>query len=556
MKVTSRKAKIVATLGPASSDLETIKKMIDAGLNVARVNMSHGTHESQGALIDLVRRASDEVGIQVAILLDLQGPKIRVDKLENALDLLQGEEWVIGKSADQEHYPEYAGKFIPTTYEHLVKDAEVGCTILFDDGMIEAKAIEKDRDVLKIKIEHGGKLTSNKGINLPDINVSAPSLTPKDEKDLIFGLKKNVDFIALSFVRRAEDIRHVKQILHELKRDIPIVSKIEKPEAIENFREILRLTDLVMIARGDMGVELGNHLVPGVQKKIIGLCNRVGVPVITATQMLESMIQNSRPTRAEASDVANAVWDGSDALMLSGESAAGRFPIKSIQMMDSLIKEAEKNPKVRPLVRDLRIRSTTAIIQVAASMMAEQLRAKWILSVTERGNSCLKMTRFRPKTPVLGVTHSIDVARRMAMYWGIVPYYVENAGYDISNLETHSLNKLKKDDLVQNGDRVVITHGDGKYFKEGSSNSLRIEIIKDLEKVESELVEEKFSKGRILYDPMVCATCRACVKVCPFEIWEPNGQQVKINKDKIEKCLLDMTCVEKCPVNAIEILPG
>lgn len=311
-----RRAKIIATIGPSCNTVEKLSQLMRAGINAARINMSHGTHEGHAQSILNVREASRQTGIEVAILLDLQGPKIRLDKLPVPLEPKNGEEWVIGPSHVKDNYPEYATRFIPTIYKDLVKDAHVGAMILFDDGLLEAEAIEKDRDVLKIRFNVGGILKSNKGINLPNVNVSAPSYTDKDHEDLMFGLKQGVDYVALSFVRTAEDVRAVKAMLHKMRVEIPIVSKVEKPEAIKNIQEIIAISDMIMIARGDMGVEVGNHLVPSIQKELIRACNAVGKPVITATQMLESMITNSRPTRAEASDVANAIWDGTDCVKI------------------------------------------------------------------------------------------------------------------------------------------------------------------------------------------------------------------------------------------------
>ena len=400
-----RRAKIIATIGPSSNTVEMLEKMILAGMNAARVNMSHGTYEAHEQSIKNIRQASKNLGREIAILLDLQGPKIRVDKLPEPLILGDGDVWVIGPSHVKADYPEYANNFIPTIYKNLVKDAHVGARILFDDGLLEAEAIEKDRDILKIKVKVGGILKSNKGINLPYVNVSAPSFTDKDREDLLFGLKQGVDYVALSFVRTADDILQVKALLHQMKVQIPIVSKVEKPEALDNMESIIRASDAIMIARGDMGVEVGNHLVPSIQKKMIKMCNDLGKPIITATQMLESMITNSRPTRAEASDVANAIWDGTDVVMLSGETASGKYPLDAITIMSQIIEEAEKTPGERPLLRHMDISSVTASVQVSAAIVAEKTKARWIISITEGGNSCLRMTRFRPKTVVLGVNH-------------------------------------------------------------------------------------------------------------------------------------------------------
>ncbi len=558
---TKRRAKIVATLGPASNDVETIKKLIRAGLNVARINMSHGTHEGHKEVIENVREASRQIGWEVAILLDLQGPKIRVDKLEKNLVLAEGEEWVIGETKLKDKYPEYQDKFIPTIYENLVKDSKVGDRILFDDGNLQAVATEHDREVLKIKVSVGGELKSNKGINLPDSNVSAPSFTEKDEKDLMFGLTQNIDFVALSFVRRKEDILKVKYLLHKLKVHTPIVAKIEKPQALDNIEGILDVTDGIMVARGDMGVEIGNHLVPRVQKELIDKCNNRGIPVITATQMMESMIENPVPTRAEASDVANAIWDGTDAVMLSAESAAGKYPVVAVEMMASIIKEAEKNPKERPYLRHVDLSSINASTMVAASLIAEKTGAKSILSVTETGNSLLKLSRFRPKNRVMGVTTSVETLRRMCLYWGVTPFLLKNYDADDEGLEFEIIKQVKEGISLVNGDKIVITRGDGKFFKRGSSNSLRVETIKDKPKVESgeEYLEHvEFDKGAINLSTITCAGCQSCVSICPHDIWavrNDSNNHTYINESKVSECSLDMECVRVCPTGAIEIIP-
>jgi pyruvate kinase len=562
--MSNRRAKLIATIGPSSNSKEMLEKMILAGMNAARVNMSHGTYEAHEQSIKNIREASQSTGQEVAILLDLQGPKIRVDKLVEPLELKDGEVWVIGPSHLKEKYPEYQKNFIPTIYKNLVKDAHVGARILFDDGLLEAEAIEKDREVLKIKIIVGGTLKSNKGINLPYVKVSAPSFTDKDREDLLFGLKQGVDYVALSFVRTAEDILQVKSLLHQMKVQVPIVSKIEKPEALDNIEEIIKVSDAIMIARGDMGVEVGNHLVPSIQKKIISLCNSLGKPVITATQMLESMITNSRPTRAEASDVANAIWDGTDVVMLSGETASGKYPLEAITIMGQIIEEAERTPAERPLLRNMKINSVTSSIQVAASIVAEKNDARWIISITEGGNSCLKMTRFRPKTKVLGVTNSLAVIRRMNLYWGITPYFFNiHSDEDLGHLGDLMLNDLKKNQLLKNGDKVVLTVGDGRFFRQGTTNSIRVEIIKDvpfaLKNTSQDSIQEvSFDKGKILLDTSICASCQACIRVCPFDIWTSlaeNNFETRIHSVNVNKCALDMQCVEACPTGAIEIIP-
>jgi pyruvate kinase len=349
-----------------------------------------------------------------------------------------------------------------------------------------------------------------------------------------------------------------------MKVQIPIVSKVEKPEALDNMESIIQASDAIMIARGDMGVEVGNHLVPSIQKTMIKACNELGKPIITATQMLESMITNSRPTRAEASDVANAIWDGTDCVMLSGETASGKYPIEAIQIMGQIVEEAEKKPAERPLLRHMNITSVTASVQVAGSIVAEKVNARWIISITEGGNSCLKMTRFRPKTHVLGVTNSLNVIRKMCLYWGISPYYFNiHEDTDLTRLEGLMIDKLKSEDLVKLGDKVVVTVGDGKFFKQGTTNSIRVETIKDVPKAlkntdQDSIQEVSFDRGKFLLDTSICASCQACINVCPFDIWTTspeNNLETRINESKVNKCTMDMACVEVCPTGAIEIIP-
>jgi pyruvate kinase len=555
-----RRAKIVATLGPSSNTVEMIEKLIRAGMNVARVNMSHGTHEGHQQTIANIRQASKNTRREVAVLIDLQGPKIRTDKLPQNLQLKAGETWVIGQTKHEKDYPQYAGKFIPTIYDKLVDDVFDGARILFDDGKLTARAIERDGDVYKIEVLVGGELKSNKGINLPDCEVSAPAFTKKDEEDLMFALKHNIDYIALSFVRRKEDILQVKSLLHKLKIDTPIVSKIEKPQAIDNLDEILEVTDVIMVARGDMGVEVGNHLVPSIQKQIINRCNEAMIPVITATQMLESMTDNPTPTRAEASDVANAIWDGTCAVMLSGESAAGKYPEESVKMMSDIIIEAEKTPKERPLLRHMDLGHINAAMMVAASMIAEKIGARRILAMTEGGKSCQKVSMFRSQVPVAGTTSSLKTARRICLYWGVYPFLIEEHNEDTPGYQKLVVEQAKKRLKLFNGDKIVISRGDGKFFSKWSSNSVKVETIKDAPQFDapSEQLEEiADDKKKILLDLNVCATCQNCVATCPHDIWQYNKEEGKthLNGANVSKCTMDMQCVEACPAGAIEIIP-
>ncbi|MBL6989850.1 MAG: pyruvate kinase [Bacteriovoracaceae bacterium] len=475
MKSFKKNAKIIATLGPASSSVEIIEDLIRAGMNVARLNMGHGTREDHEQLIHNTRKASRNLKREVAILQDLQGPKIRVDKLQQPLKLGEGETWVIGHSKALANYPEYKDCFIPTTYEKLVSDSNIGDRLLFDNGQIVVKAVDKGTDILKIKVEVEGTLSSNKGISLPDTIVSAPSINKKDRQDLEFGLEHNVDYVALPFVRTKEDVEALKTIIRVNNRSIPVVSRIENSQGIENIDELIKASDAIMIARGDMAVEMGNHVVPTIQKEIIRKCNLAGVPVITATQMMESMVFNPIPTRAEASDVANAIWDGTGALMLSTETASGKYPVETVVMMDKIIEEAEKTPSERPLLRDIDLKHINLATVVAASMIAEKVGARRILVVTETGNSCLQIMRFRPTTKVLGITTHKAVMRRMCLYWGVSPFYVGNYDRNDEDIEFNVLNTVAKECNLRSGDHVVIVRGEDEFFKSGRANVVKTE---------------------------------------------------------------------------------
>lgn len=552
-----RRTKILATLGPSSQTVDQIEAMIRAGMNAARINMGHGDDESRAQLIKNIRDAAKRCGTEVAILLDLQGPKIRVDKLKEPLHLKQGEEWSVGtlKSVGGK------GNAISTIYENLVNDVKVGDRILFDDGLIVTTVIKISDEVATVKVEVGGILKSNKGINLPDSKVSAESFTEKDQHDFMNAIKLGVDYIALSFVKKKEDVQKIKYLLHELKFDLPIISKIESPEGIENIEGILEMTDMVMVARGDLGVELGNHKVPSVQKQIINMCNNRGIPVITATQMLESMMNTPSPTRAEASDVANAVWDGTDVVMLSGETAAGKYPLEAIKVMDQIIVEAEKKPKVRPHLRHVDLSSVTTATMVAASIIAEKLDAKKILVVTQTGTAVQRLTRFRPLVPIIGVTNNLRAARRIALMWGASTYYLKNHEEDNLNVELEVIEYVRQKSGLKNGDKIVIARGEGRFFSKGSSaNSVKVEIIKHLPKREIDstgLSEVNIPGGKIMHDQSLCASCQKCIHICPHEIFKltkDENRSTYIDHVRAPECSMDMQCVAACPSGAIEIM--
>lgn len=411
-----RRTKIVATLGPASSSPEMLERLLVAGVDLFRLNFSHGTLDDKALLINRIRDVSARLGKEVGILADLQGPKIRTGKMAGDGMLLQKGQEVVITTADILG----ADGVIPTIYTELPRDVTPGARILLDDGLLELKVLAIAGEEVRCLVIHGGLLKNNKGINLPGVKVSAPSLTEKDLADLDFCLWVDVDYIALSFVRTHEDVEQIKRIIYSAGKDIPVVAKIEKPEALRNFKKILKVTDAVMVARGDLGVEIQAEKVPLIQKKIIMACNQAGKPVITATQMLESMITNPRPTRAETSDVANAIIDGTDAVMLSGETASGAYPVAAVETMARIALDVE----VAGLgsTHDAPAQLTPSIAQAvgeAACRAAASLKAKAIAVFTHSGSTAALISRFRPPIPIVAFTNTPPIQRKLSLYWGV-----------------------------------------------------------------------------------------------------------------------------------------
>jgi len=467
MPRTTRNTKIVATVGPASSSPDMIQKLIKAGVDIFRLNFSHGDNSQKLELIRVIRQVSEKVGRQVGILGDLQGPKIRTGKMVgDGMQLVKGQEVVI--TTDDVLG---ADGIIPTIYRSLPYDVHPKSRILLDDGLMELKVVAVEGERVRCQVVAGGLLKNNKGINLPGVNVSAPCLTEKDLIDLDFALEAGVDFIALSFVRTAEDIEQIKQVITAKGKDTPVVAKIEKPEALRNFKKILEVTDAVMVARGDLGVEIEPEKVPIHQKKIIQACNKAGKPVITATQMLDSMIRHPRPTRAETSDVANAIIDGTDAIMLSAETASGDFPIESVETMVRIAKDVESADLYA--VGGLGRTVTTPAQAVAESSCrtAAMLNAKAIVVFTRSGGTAALISTFRPSTPIIAFTASPEIHRRLSIYWGVHCTEVgimENTDQQIQEVE-------KK--LLATGfhisDTVVITMGIPIETR-GSTNLMKV----------------------------------------------------------------------------------
>ena len=443
---------------------------MEAGLSVARLNFSHGTHEQHAATVALVRSTAAELGRPVAILGDLQGPRIRIGDLAEPRQVLDGEDIVLvaGEDAGPNQFP--------TTYEHLCDDLKVGDRILVDDGLIELVALEVSKHTVTARVLHGGMIKSHKGMNLPGVAVSAPSITDKDWADVAFAVEHNLEYLALSFVRRAQDIAELRE---KIPKDMLVVAKIEKDSALENIESIVRASDAVMVARGDLGVELPFEEVPIAQKMIIALCNKLGRPVITATQMLESMITHPRPTRAEASDVANAIFDGTDAVMLSAETAAGKYPRLAVEAMSRIIMEIEKHPRIvrtdeRRFASDSAV-STEQAIAAAATSAVRSLGAPALIVFTKSGFSARIVASHRPNVPILVLTDQERTYRQLALVWGVVPCLVPHCDtyWDMVKL---ALEQVRLHELAREGDRVVVTAG-VPFDVPGTTNLMKVETV-------------------------------------------------------------------------------
>jgi pyruvate kinase len=449
--------KVVATLGPASSDPEVIGAMIDAGMDVVRLNFSHGEPGEHRDRLLLARRIADDRGASLAVLADLQGPKIRVGELAgDGYQLPAGAPCELVAGVDRAPPPA-----IPVTYERLAADLQPGDRVLLDDGAIELQVRSIEGRRIDCVVRRGGTVRSHKGVNLPGVRISAPSLTSKDREDLATAVEAGVDYVALSFVRRPGDVIDAKRAIAELGADVPLVAKLERPEAIQHLDGILEAADAVMIARGDLGVELAVEKVPPLQKEIIARANACGVPVITATQMLESMVSSPRPTRAEASDVANAVFDGSDAVMLAQETAIGAYPVEAVATMRRIAEEAESSPSLLhppapPSGGPLDVASTTCKAAVHA---AADLFARAIIAFTETGASARYVSRFRPLVPIVGLTPHEATRRRMAMYWGVRALAPVDQNLELGEMVQQADQRLRAAGVASEGDLIVLVAG-------------------------------------------------------------------------------------------------
>jgi pyruvate kinase len=471
-----RKTKIVCTIGPSCYTQEGINNLLLHGMNVARINFSHGAYEIHERSIGYIRKAAREYNYSIPVLADLQGPKIRVGHMKDGSQIIeQGQIITLTSEAI-----EGTSELIPIDYDQLPQEAEVGNTILLDDGLLEFKVVECLKNTLKVEVVVGGELKSRKGVNLPNVKISIPALTEKDIKDLEFAVSMDADFIALSFVRNPNDVIDLKKRLIKLGSEAGVIAKIEKPEAVDCIDDIIREADGIMVARGDLGIEIPAEEVPFIQKTIIEKCRAVGKPVITATQMLDSMIHNPRPTRAETSDVANAVLDGTDAVMLSGETAAGKYPMEAVNVMDRICRKIEERriqlynsmEYKKPEQRDKQIIESLAHTCV---LLSEKAESSIISTITHSGNTARRIAKYRPKVPIFAFTESQKVRRQLNLVWGVRSIRLREL-FDTDKSVKIMEDYLKDNGQVKTGDRVVIATG-MPTSQRGRTNMVKISII-------------------------------------------------------------------------------
>ncbi|MBW4417771.1 MAG: pyruvate kinase [Myxacorys californica WJT36-NPBG1] len=466
-----RRTKIVATIGPATSTPDALRELIKAGATTLRLNFSHGTHDDHLRSIRLIRQISFELNQPVGILQDLQGPKIRLGRFENGSIVLNKDDKFTLTSQIVPGTQEISS----VTYDRLSEEVPEGATIMLDDGRVEmvVEAVDRVAQELRCRVVVGGPLSNNKGVNFPGVYLSIKALTDKDRRDLTFGLDQGVDWVALSFVRNPQDVLEIKELISSAGKSVPVVVKIEKHEAIEQMESILSIADGVMVARGDLGVELPAEDVPILQKRLIATANRFGIPVITATQMLDSMVHSPRPTRAEISDVANAILDGTDAVMLSNETAVGKFAVEAVATMARIAIRTEQEPKRHTL--EGTGRSIPNSISQAVGKISEQLGAIAIMSLTKSGATARNVSKFRPTTPILAITPHVDVARQLQLVWGVKPLLVLDLPSTGQTFQA-ALNVAQEKGLVSEGDLVVMTAGTLQGVS-GSTDLIKIEVV-------------------------------------------------------------------------------
>jgi pyruvate kinase len=470
-----KKTKIVCTMGPASTDPDVLLALINAGMDVARINFSHGTYDDHKRTIELVRRMAEKSGKAIGVLADIQGPKIRLGNLDQPILLNEGEEvhLTVGSHMDKPGY-------IPVEYPYLLEDIPEGNYVYLFDGLIRLQVEKVESDSLLCKVLCGGELLSRKGVTLPGVSVRLPAITPKDEEDIKFALEQSVDFLALSFVRRPEHILEVRQLLGEAGSDRMIIAKIENEEGFKNRFEILEAADGIMVARGDLGIEVPPEEVPLIQQSLIRAANRSGKPVITATEMLESMIRNPRPTRAEVTDVAHAIYDGTDAIMLSAETAMGKYPVPAVEIMSRVAKRIESSLNYEEILSKKRIgsfRTVSDAISHATCQTALDLKAAAILTATQSGSTARMVSKYRPQAPIIASTPSWRVMRQLTLSWGVTPMHVPQSA-NTDELFDVSVESAAKAGYANPGDLVVITAG-VRTGVPGSTNILQVQRVSE-----------------------------------------------------------------------------
>ena len=468
-----KKTKIVCTIGPASESEEVLTQLIKKGMNVARINFSHGVHDEHKKKFNLIKKVREKLNLPIAIMLDTKGPEVRIKQFENGgIYLEKGDEFTLTTE-------DILGneKKVAITYNKLTEELKIGDFILADDGLIKFSVKEINGADILCDVLNGGELKNNKSLNFPDTKINLPAITEKDVKDLIFGIEEGIDYIAASFIRKTEDVLAIRKVLEENNgENIRIISKIENREGVNNIDAILDMSDGIMVARGDLGVEISAEEVPLVQKEIIKKCNRLGKPVITATQMLDSMIRNPRPTRAEVTDVANAIFDGTDAIMLSGETAAGKYPIEAVETMARIAVTTEQSSEYQRLVKhnfsgEI---SVANVVSHAASSSAEQLNAAAIIAITKSGHTARMISKFRPTAPIVAIADDERVVRTMSLVWGV--NCIQGEIRDMDSLFKNSVDTAVQKGILKNGDLVVIIAGVPVGVK-GTTNMIKIQTI-------------------------------------------------------------------------------
>ncbi len=475
MRVNQRRTRIVCTIGPSSESEERIEALMRKGMDIARLNFSHGSHADHLRVVKRLRSAAQRLNCHIPILMDLQGPKIRVGRMREGQQMIATGSQVTLTPEDVEG----TATLIPVDYQFLAGDAREGNTILMDDGLLELQVINVSAGRVTAQVVVGGPLRSRKGVNLPDVKTSVSSMTAKDLDDLRFGVELAVDFVALSFVRHPRDVQMLRTRLRELGSQAAVIAKIEKPEALEEIDGIIAASDAIMVARGDLGIEIASERVPLLQKMIIDKCKRAGKPVITATQMLESMIEHPRPTRAESSDVANAVLDGTDAVMLSGESAVGQHPLEAVTVMDRICRNVELEDRIyyglKYLRPDLSEKMTIEAISYSCVSMAHDVDARVIATITHSGSTAQRIAKYRPRVPIIAFTESDEVLRQLHLVWGVTPVKLEQL-FDTDSSVRLMQDFLKDHGVVEAGDRVVIATGI-PVSRRGQTNMVTITTI-------------------------------------------------------------------------------